>query len=118
MRFFSTLTSPVTTSPRHQSKSLIRTQINEAFNKQKVIRRLYKIVTPYTHNIYRDDNWSGVSDIINALKDAGYTVAVSVENGGYRNSLGGNSLYPHKSDVSYWKEYKLEIPVEEGRVIN
>jgi len=41
-----------------------------------------------------------------------------VENGGYRNSLGGNTLFVYNPDVAYWKEYKVEITTDDGIVIN
>lgn len=93
-----------------QIHTIVKTKINEsAKDKRKVIRQLYKIVEPFTHSKYHDQNWENVHALIGAIKDAGFDVSVSVEDGGYRNSLGGNTLYPHDSMASYWKEYKLEI---------
>lgn len=88
----------------------------ESVNKRSVINRLYKVVEPFTHSKYHDSGWSGVDQMIEALKNAGYDVTVSVKDGGYRNSKGGNTLYTG-DDVSYWKEFILEIPVED-KVVN
>lgn len=92
--------------------NIIKEAVGANFNKRSVINKLYRIVEPFTKHRYSDDNWSGVSDIINAIKNAGYDVTVSVKDGGYRNSRGGNTLFVG-DDVSYWKEYELEIPVED-----
>lgn len=89
----------------------------EASEKAKIKNRLYRIVEPFTHSIYRDDNWKNISAIIEAIRDAGYDVSVSVNDGGYRNSKGGNTLYAGGSDTTYWKEWNLEINVD-GVVVN
>lgn len=52
--------------------------------------------------------------VCDAIEDAGYEVDLSVKDGGYRNSLGGNTLYTGRPDVSYWKEYLLTITSEDG----
>lgn len=88
---------------------VVKSVINEVVsNKKSIINHLYKITKPFTSSRYRDDNWSGVHRVIDEIENNGYDVSLSVENGGYRNSLGGNTLFAG-SDVSYWKEYKLEI---------
>ena len=96
--------------------SVVKEVINETVSKKTIINRLYRIVKPFTQSLYHDDGWKGVDDILQALDDAGYKAYVSVEDGGYRNSKGGNTLFVG-NDVSYWKEYNLEIPVED-RVIH
>jgi hypothetical protein len=76
--------------------------------------RIYKLTSELTSHIYSDENWRGVYDVCDAIEDAGYEVEVTVKDGGYRNSLGGNTLYTGKHDVSYWKEYLLTITSEDG----
>lgn len=90
---------------------------NDVINKRSVINKLYRIVLPFTKHKYNDSGWQGVDDIINALTQCGYKVTVSVKDGGYRNSYGGNTLFAGDGNVSYWKEYDLEIPVGD-KVIN
>lgn len=95
---------------------MIMEAVEGEISKRTAINRLYKIITPLTHGRFRDNDWSGVYTILDALEKAGYDVDVTVKDGGYRNSKGGNTLYAG-SDASYWKEYNLKIPV--GRhVIN
>lgn len=96
-----------------QLKYVVKELVHEAVNKQTILRQLYKVVEPYTHSRYRDSGWAGVDSVIEALQNAGYDVSVSVKNGGYRNSKGGNTLYVGDEDVSYWKEFELEIPIED-----
>jgi hypothetical protein len=98
-------------------RNVIKQAVNEAFNKRSIINKLYRLTEPYTRGKYHDSGWKGVDDIINALRNAGYEVYVSVKDGGYRNSRGGNTLFAGDGDVSYWKEFDLEIPVED-KVIN
>jgi len=87
----------------------VKNYINEVVNnKRSIINHLYKITKPFTSSRYKDNNWSGVKLVIDEIKNNGYDVSVSVENGGYRNSAGGNTLF-NGNDLSYWKEYKLEI---------
>lgn len=94
-------------------RKVIKQAVNETLNKRSIINKLYKITEPYTKHKYNDSRWSGVDDIIKALKNAGYDVTVSVKDGGYRNSKGGNTLFAGDGNVSYWKEYDLEIPIED-----
>lgn len=86
--------------------------IESAYEKRKILRHLYKIAEPFTHSKYRDTGWNGVDQLIKALRDNGFDVDVSVKDGGYRNSAGGNTLYPYDSATSYWKEYLLKIDVD------
>lgn len=92
----------------------IKTVIRESNEKRKMINRIYKATHDITSHLYRDENWSGVHDVCDAIEDAGYEVDLSVKDGGYRNSLGGNTLYTGRPDVSYWKEYLLTITSEDG----
>lgn len=92
----------------------IRSVIRESNEKQKAIRRIYKTTQPVTSRIYKDDHWQGVSDICSAIEGAGFDVEVTVRNGGYRNSLGGDTLHAGGHDVSYWKEYLLTVTSPEG----
>lgn len=96
-------------SLKESINSVVESVINEVVNnKRSIINHLYKITKPFTSSRYKDDNWSGVKHVIDDIKNNGYDVSVSVENGGYRNSAGGNTLF-NGNDLSYWKEYKLEI---------
>lgn len=88
----------------------VRTIVKEsAQEKNKLKRQIYKIVEPFTHGKYSDENWETIHELIGEIENAGYTVDVSVKDGGYRNSEGGNTLWPHDPCVSYWKEYLLTI---------
>lgn len=98
-------------------KESVNNIITEHVHKQNIIRKLYRIVEPYTHSKYHDSGWGGIDKVIEALENAGFEVNVSVKDGGYRNSMGGNTLFSGRDDVSYWKEFNLEIPVED-KVIN
>lgn len=95
-----------------QIRKIVRKHLNEAINKRSIINKLYKIVEPYTRGKYRDDAWKGVDYIVNALNKAGFEPIVSVKDGGYRNSKGGNTMFAG-NDISYWKEFDLEIPVDD-----
>jgi hypothetical protein len=93
--------------------SVIKNSIKEEVNRRSIINKLYRITSPFTRSKYHDTAWKGVDDIIEALRGSGYEPIVTVKDGGYRNSKGGNTLFVGDSDVSYWKEYDLEIPVED-----
>lgn len=92
--------------------------MNEEFDKpwsrvkRSLINKLYRTAEPFTRSKYSDTGWQAVSSLIEAIENAGFKVSVSVKDGGYRNSKGGNTMFAG-SDVSYWKEYDLEIPVED-----
>lgn len=92
------------------TEAQLRTIVKESANeKRKVIRQLYKVVDPFTHHKYSDENWETVHKLFKTIEDAGYSVSVNAKDGGYRNSMGGNTLWPHDDSVSYWKEYILTI---------
>ena len=98
-------------------RNTIKQAVHEAYDKRVVLRRLYKIVEPFTHSKYHDSGWGGVDQMLEALQNAGYDVRMSVKDGGYRNSKGGNTLFAGDDTVSYWKEFDLVIPVED-KIVN
>lgn len=83
-----------------------------AISKKRVINAIYKVTSPLTASLYRDDAWQGVSNVISAIRTAlnglssEFTLNVSVENGGYRSSNDGMSKY---------KEYLLEVVNADGK---
>ena len=95
--------------------------ITEVVNSKASIKNhIYKIISPFSGPKFRDNDWRHIRQVISAIENAGYDVYVSTENGGYRNSAGGNTLYHHDPSVSYWKEWNLKIVSKEfdGIVIN
>lgn len=93
-------------------------QVNEAVSKRSAINKIYKATKDITSKLYSDDSWNGVDLVGKAIENLGYSCRLMVENGGYRNSLGGNTLFVYNPDVAYWKEYKVEVTTDDGIVIN
>lgn len=93
-------------------------QVNESISKRSIINKIYKVTNGLTSHSYSDNDWSGAKQVFSAIESLGLECEVIVKDGGYRNSLGGNTLYVNNQDVAYWKEYKLLITSEDGVVIN
>lgn len=92
--------------------------VNESNEKKKAINKIYKATKEFTSHLYNDETWKGVDDITNTIKDLGYECELTVKDGGYRNSLGGHTMFTDRSDVSYWKEYEISITTDTGVMIN
>ena len=93
--------------------NIIMNVLTEAYNeKEKLKRKLYKIVKPFCGPKFDDNDWSGFRSLIQAIEDAGYDVSYWTKDGGYRNSDGGNTLWPHNPGTSYWKEYFIRVESE------
>lgn len=80
--------------------------------KQKYIKRLYKFTEKFTKQLYTDENWENVSNILSEIEEfihyAG-TLGVRVYNGGYWKPFGS---FPN------YKEYNLTIELFNGIEIN
>lgn len=98
------------------SESLTRV-LNEASKgniKKKYIRMIYKNAAPFLSNIFKDDDWRHVSELLNNINNVVESnngeLNVWCENGGYWKRLG---------EFPNYKEYKLTITfVEEDIEIN
>lgn len=67
------------------------------------MNRIYKVTHDITSHLYRDENWHGVTLVVDAIESLGYDCEVSVKDGGYR-----------ENDGAKWKEYLLLIRTPEG----
>ena len=77
----------------------------------KIKNQIYKVVSPMTSHLYKDEDWSGVASILAAIRNVlaairnvlaslsdSLDLRVRVEDGGYRQCNG-----------AHWKEYLLSI---------
>ncbi len=70
----------------------------------KIKNQIYKVVSPMTSHLYKDQDSSGVASILSAIRKVLANLSdtldlrVSVEDGGYR-----------ERDGAHWKEYCLSI---------
>lgn len=92
--------------------------VNESNEKKSAINKIYKVTKPYTSHLYSDETWKGVDDITNAIKSLGFECELTIKDGGYRNSLGGHTMFANGNDVSYWKEYNISITTDTGVMVN
>lgn len=75
----------------------------------KIKNRIYKVVSPMTSHLYKDEDWSGVSSVFSAIRTVlanlsqSLDLVVRVEDGGYRQNNG-----------AHWKEYRLFVVDEES----
>lgn len=91
----------------HDITILVKRVINEVASKRTIINRIYKVTNKITGGLYRDENWHGVTLVVDAIESLGYECEVSVKDGGYR-----------EHDGAKWKEYLLKITSPEGFVVN
>lgn len=70
----------------------------------KIKNHIYKVVSPMTSHLYKDQDWSGVASILSAIRQVLANLSdtldlrVRVEDGGYR-----------QNDGTHWKEYLLAV---------
>ena len=70
----------------------------------KIKNQIYKVVSPMTSHLYKDEDWSGVASILSAIRKVlanlseSLDLRVRVEDGGYRQCNG-----------AHWKKYLLSI---------
>ena len=75
--------------------NIVKSVITEVVNsKVSVKNHLYKIIAPFSGPKFKDNDWRYIRQLLETIEDAGYDVSISAEDGGYRNSAGGNTLYP------------------------
>ena len=94
---------------------ITRSVILETKYKKTLINRLYRSVEDLTRHIYRDDNWAAIDEVVSRIESLGCELSVYVEDGGYRNSMGGNTMFAGGDDVSYWKEWRMNIIEPESK---
>ena len=82
---------------------MVKRAINEVTSKRTAMNRIYKVTHDITSHLYRDENWHGVTLVVDAIESLGYDCEVSVKDGGYR-----------ENDGAKWKEYLLLIRTPEG----
>lgn len=82
---------------------MVKRALNEVASKRTAINRIYKLTHDITGRFYRDENWHGVTLVVDAIESLGYDCEVSVKDGGYR-----------ENDGAKWKEYLLLIRTPEG----
>ena len=62
----------------------------------KVKNQIYKVVSPMTSHLYKDEDWSGVSSVFAAIRKVlaslseSLILRVRVEDGGYRENNGAH----------------------------
>ena len=86
---------------------LVKRIISEVSSKRVIINRIYKVTHDITSHFYRDENWHGVTLVVDAIESLGYECEVTVKDGGYR-----------EHDGAKWKEYLLQITSPEGFVVH
>lgn len=73
---------------------------------RKIKTQIYKVVSPLTSHLYKDEDWSGVASVFSSIRKVlselseTLDLRVSVEDGGYRTS---------KDGMCHWKEYILSV---------
>lgn len=82
---------------------MVKRAINEVASKRTAMNRIYKVTHDITSHLYHDENWHGVTLVVDAIESLGYECEVSVKDGGYR-----------ENDGARWKEYCLTITTPEG----
>lgn len=82
---------------------MVKRAINEVASKRTAINRIYKVTHEITGKFYKDENWRGVTLVVDAIESLGYECEVSVKDGGYR-----------ENDGARWKEYLFLITTPEG----
>lgn len=90
---------------------LVKRIINEVSSKRTIINRIYKVTHDITGHLYNDENWHGVTLVVDAIESLGYDCEVTVKDGGYRSN-------PKDPFGLPWKEYLLRIETPEGFEIN
>jgi len=86
--------------------SMVKRAINEVSSKKTAINRIYKATHDITNHLYRDENWHGVTLVVDAIESLGYECEVTVKDGGYMK----NERDPYGLP---WKEYRLTITTPE-----
>ena len=82
---------------------MVKRAINEVASKRTAMNRIYKLTHDITSHLYHDENWHGVTLVVDAIESLGYDCEVSVKDGGYR-----------ENDGAKWKEYLLLIRTPDG----
>lgn len=83
-------------------KSVIN-EISKSGMKKKWINKIYKVITPLTSSIYRDDAWQNAKYVLNAIENVvnkNAEMNVWCENGGYWKQI---------HEFPNYKEYKFSI---------
>jgi hypothetical protein len=71
--------------------------------KETIQRHVLKSISKLTSKLYRDNDWSGVWNLVDAIASLGYKVEVGTKDGGYRKN----------SDGQQWKEYRVLVSLGE-----
>lgn len=90
---------------------IVKRIVNEVSSKRTIINRIYKVTHDITGHLYHDENWHGVTLVVDAIESLGYDCEVTVKDGGYRSN-------PKDPFGLPWKEYLLRIETPEGFEIN
>jgi len=86
---------------------LVKRIVTEVSSKRTIINRIYKVTHDITSHLYHDENWHGVTLVVDAIESLGYECEVTVKDGGYRSN-------PKDPFGLPWKEYLLRIETPEG----
>lgn len=88
--------------------------MTQNISKNRIKKSIYNAISELTSHIYRDEDWAGVSRVLETIREAlasfnaGLTLSVSVVNGGYRTLRDGSAK---------WKEHNLSIENAEGEEV-
>ncbi len=82
---------------------MVKRAVNEVSSKRTAKNRIYMVTHDITSHLYHDENWHGVTLVVDAIESLGYDCEVSVKDGGYR-----------ENDGAKWKEYLLLIRTPDG----
>lgn len=86
----------------------------KTISKNRIKTAVYKRVSPLTAHLYTDDNWQGVSGVLDAIREAlaslsdSLSLGVSVIDGGYHTSNDG---------MAHYKTYTLAVTDDNGKQI-
>lgn len=77
-------------------------------SKSAIKNYIYKVTEPLTKGIFRDENWSNVMRVFNAINDLGVDFDWWVENGGYSVD-GSRKEYMFRITLVNTQQKKFEI---------
>lgn len=92
-------------------KSVIN-EISKSGLKKKWINKIYKVITPLTSSIYRDEAWQNAKYVLNAIENVvnkNAEMNVWCENGGYWKQIHEFPNYKEYKFSIYFSEYDFEI---------
>lgn len=63
-----------------QFRTIVESIIDEATTKSSIKNQIYNNISQLTNHLYKDENWQGYSNILDALNNMGYEVTSGPSN--------------------------------------